>query len=62
MAQATIKKAIPRDGLFYAANTGCGLFACPAFEYQSGVGATEAEAVAHHGVELGVLNGAALDR
>src|SRR3990167_1406444 len=62
LAQATIKKAIPRDGLFYAANIGLGLFACPALEYQSGVGATEAEAVAHHGVELGVLNGAALDR
>src|SRR3989344_500799 len=61
MAQATIKKAIRRDGLFYAANIGLGLFACPALEYQSGVGATEAEDFAHHGVELGVLNGAALD-
>src|SRR3990167_1173894 len=62
LAQATIKKAIPRDGLFYAANIGLGLFACPALEHQGGVGATEAEAVAHHGVELGVLNGAELDR
>src|SRR3990167_2685551 len=38
------------------------LLAGPALEYQGGVGAAEAETVAHHGVDLGILDGAALDR
>src|SRR5690606_31919602 len=36
--------------------------ALPALEHQGGVGATEAEAVAHDGVDLGVFLGLAQDR
>ena len=39
-----------------------GLFASPALQYQSGVCATEAEAVAHHIVQRDVLAGLGQDR
>ncbi len=38
------------------------LLAFPALEHQGGVGAAEAEAVAHDRIDLGVFQGFALDR
>ena len=61
LARSSGKKATLGGGLF-AANKRLDLLTSPALEYQCCVGATEAEAVAHHGIELGVLNGAALNR
>ena len=55
------KKAPNQSGLFYMIHLR-GLLALPAFQYQGGVGATEAEAVAHHGVDFDVFNGLGQDR
>ena len=51
----TKKNAPNQSGRFHVRLSGRELLAFPALQHEGGVGATEAEAVAHHGIDGGVF-------